>query len=172
MVHMGSSRQPLPPLSQRFHKPPTPPVRTRPPALTDQKFGSASAFSVHVKRQVTPSKQGDDGWRSVHAGGVSLHDLRAQLVQVGVQRVCDLAQCSLLTAARQPAYTPGACRCMTCVRSCCRWVLMIWVLRCAARVLAAQQLACRCTVCVHSWRRWVRSELGPGYCSVQAAAQP
>lgn len=28
-------------------------------------FGSASAFSIHVKRLITPDKQGDDGWKSV-----------------------------------------------------------------------------------------------------------
>ncbi|KAI8471503.1 MAG: hypothetical protein J3K34DRAFT_230637 [Monoraphidium minutum] len=48
-----------------------------------QRFATASAFSVHVKRLQTPSKAGDDGWRSVHgaAGGASLHDLRARLLQ-------------------------------------------------------------------------------------------
>ncbi|GBF98200.1 hypothetical protein Rsub_10700 [Raphidocelis subcapitata] len=47
------------------------------------KFATASAFSVHVKRLQTPSKQGDDGWRSVHAAGsgLSLHDLRLRLLQ-------------------------------------------------------------------------------------------
>lgn len=28
-------------------------------------YGSASAFSIHVKRLITPDKQGDDGWKSV-----------------------------------------------------------------------------------------------------------
>ena len=43
-----------------------------------EEFFSPSAFSVHVKRLVTPAKQGDDGWRSVFVNGVLLHDLRTQ----------------------------------------------------------------------------------------------
>ena len=29
------------------------------------KYHSATSFSIHVKRQQTPGKQGDDGWKSV-----------------------------------------------------------------------------------------------------------
>ena len=30
-----------------------------------KRFGSATSFSIHCKRQQTPNKAGDDGWRSV-----------------------------------------------------------------------------------------------------------
>jgi hypothetical protein len=46
--------------------------------IAGEEFFSPSAFSVHVKRLVTPAKQGDDGWRSVFVNGVVLHDLRVQ----------------------------------------------------------------------------------------------
>ena len=42
----------------------------------DQLFDAPSAFSVHVKRFQTPSKLGDDGWRSVHVDGVTLEEWR------------------------------------------------------------------------------------------------
>jgi hypothetical protein len=35
-------------------------------------FNTPSAFSVHVKRLVTPAKQGDDGWHSVYVNGTLL----------------------------------------------------------------------------------------------------
>ncbi|KAF8067227.1 hypothetical protein HT031_002274 [Scenedesmus sp. PABB004] len=41
-------------------------------------FTTPSAFSVYVKRLVTPLKQGDDGWHSVCVDGVMLHQLRAR----------------------------------------------------------------------------------------------
>jgi hypothetical protein len=41
-------------------------------------FNTPSAFSVHVKRLITPNKQGDDGWHSVYVDGVLLNSLRQQ----------------------------------------------------------------------------------------------
>ncbi|KAL6785109.1 hypothetical protein ACKKBG_A02475 [Auxenochlorella protothecoides x Auxenochlorella symbiontica] len=42
-------------------------------------YGSASAFSIHVKRLITPDKQGDDGWKSVLYQGKPLDVYRRQL---------------------------------------------------------------------------------------------
>eukprot|EP00884_Botryococcus_braunii_P018763 jgi/Botrbrau1/5570/Bobra.97_2s0001.1 len=39
-------------------------------------FTSATAFSIHCKRQQTPNKQGDDGWKSVHYEGQALDFFR------------------------------------------------------------------------------------------------
>lgn len=47
----------------------------------DQVFVAASAFSVFVKRKQTPSKQGDDGWKSVHVNGQPLEEWRRMYVQ-------------------------------------------------------------------------------------------
>lgn len=41
-------------------------------------FNTPSAFSVHVKRIITPGKQGDDGWHSVYVDGVLLNAIRQQ----------------------------------------------------------------------------------------------
>ena len=41
-------------------------------------FGSASAFSMHVKRFQTPGKQGDDGWKSVTYEGIPLEQFRRE----------------------------------------------------------------------------------------------
>jgi hypothetical protein len=41
-------------------------------------FNTPSAFSVHVKRLITPNKQGDDGWHSVYVDGVLLNAVRQQ----------------------------------------------------------------------------------------------
>jgi hypothetical protein len=41
-------------------------------------FNSASAFSVHSKRKLTPHKQGDDGWKSVYYAGKQLDEFRKQ----------------------------------------------------------------------------------------------
>lgn len=41
-----------------------------------RRFHAASAFSVHVKRLLTPNKRGDDGWKSVHVDGRSLEEWR------------------------------------------------------------------------------------------------
>jgi hypothetical protein len=41
-------------------------------------FNSASAFSVHAKRKLTPHKQGDDGWKSVYYAGKQLDAFRQQ----------------------------------------------------------------------------------------------
>eukprot|EP00803_Ostreobium_quekettii_P001865 evm.model.scf_333.3 EVM.evm.TU.scf_333.3 scf_333:44572-47481(-) len=46
-----------------------------------RKFQAASAFSVHVKRLLTPNKQGDDGWKSVHIDGRPLEDWREDYFQ-------------------------------------------------------------------------------------------
>ena len=37
---------------------------------------------MHVKRLLAPSKQGDDGWRSVQVDGVTLEDWRNLLLGV------------------------------------------------------------------------------------------
>jgi hypothetical protein len=37
---------------------------------------SATAFSIHCKRQLTPNKQGDDGWKSVQYEGQPLEYFR------------------------------------------------------------------------------------------------
>jgi hypothetical protein len=39
-------------------------------------FNSASAFSVHAKRKLTPHKQGDDGWKSCYYAGKQLDEYR------------------------------------------------------------------------------------------------
>ena len=39
-------------------------------------YNSASAFSIHVKRLITPDKQGDDGWKSVLYAGKPLDSYR------------------------------------------------------------------------------------------------
>ena len=44
-----------------------------------QKFTSATAFSIHCKRQQTPNKQGDDGWKSVLYEGQPLESFRKLL---------------------------------------------------------------------------------------------
>ncbi len=36
---------------------------------------------MHCKRQQTPNKQGDDGWKSVHYEGTQLDVFRRQFVQ-------------------------------------------------------------------------------------------
>lgn len=41
-------------------------------------YGSASAFSIHVKRLITPDKQGDDGWKSVLYQGKPLDVYRCK----------------------------------------------------------------------------------------------
>jgi len=44
-----------------------------------QTYQSPSAFSIALKRTVTPSKKADDGWRSVFYNGVSLENLKNKL---------------------------------------------------------------------------------------------
>ena len=44
-----------------------------------EKFSSATAFSIHCKRQQTPNKQGDDGWKSVLYEGQPLDTFRRRL---------------------------------------------------------------------------------------------
>lgn len=51
-----------------------PHARTR--SNTGHAFNDPSAFSIHVKRLLSPYKEGDDGWRSVHVDGCSLMDYR------------------------------------------------------------------------------------------------
>ena len=46
-----------------------------------KKFNSATAFSMHCKRQQTPNKQGDDGWKSVQYEGTQLDVFRRKFVQ-------------------------------------------------------------------------------------------
>eukprot|EP01024_Parvocaulis_polyphysoides_P033693 TRINITY_DN29911_c0_g1_i1.p3 TRINITY_DN29911_c0_g1~~TRINITY_DN29911_c0_g1_i1.p3 ORF type:complete len:192 (-),score=30.77 TRINITY_DN29911_c0_g1_i1:673-1248(-) len=46
-----------------------------------REFQSPSAFSVYAKRKVTPEKQGDDGWRSVHYEGHTLDSFRKKFLQ-------------------------------------------------------------------------------------------
>lgn len=41
-----------------------------------KKFSSATAFSIACKRQQTPGKQGDDGWKSVLYDGQPLEHFR------------------------------------------------------------------------------------------------
>jgi hypothetical protein len=41
-----------------------------------RKYQSATAFSIHFKRTITPSKQGDDGWKSVLYDGRPLEHFR------------------------------------------------------------------------------------------------
>lgn len=41
-----------------------------------QIFQTASALGIHCKRQITPNKQGDDGWKSVHFKGRPLDHFR------------------------------------------------------------------------------------------------
>ena len=48
------------------------------PPPSGSTFNTPSAFSVHVKRLVTPNKQGDDGWHSVYVDGVLLNAVRQQ----------------------------------------------------------------------------------------------
>lgn len=42
-------------------------------------YNSASAFSIFVKRLITPDKQGDDGWKSVVYAGKPLDAYRYKL---------------------------------------------------------------------------------------------
>ena len=44
-----------------------------------QTFGSATAFSIHCKRQQTPNKHADDGWKSVMYAGKPLQPPRLSL---------------------------------------------------------------------------------------------
>lgn len=44
--------------------------------LTGMEFSSATAFSIHCKRLQTPSKLGDDGWKSVLYEGTPLDAFR------------------------------------------------------------------------------------------------
>jgi hypothetical protein len=41
-----------------------------------RKYNSATAFSINMKRSITPSKQGDDGWKSVFYEGRPLEHYR------------------------------------------------------------------------------------------------
>ncbi|KAF6264894.1 hypothetical protein COO60DRAFT_1698027 [Scenedesmus sp. NREL 46B-D3] len=50
-------------------------------AFRGSEFTTPSAFSVYVKRLVSPNKQGDDGWHSVSVAGVPLHRLRLRYQQ-------------------------------------------------------------------------------------------
>ena len=45
-----------------------------------QLFQSATAFSIYFKRKITPSKQGDDGWKSVFYGTECLDHYRKMLI--------------------------------------------------------------------------------------------
>jgi len=49
-------------------------------AYEDQEFQSATAFSIFFKRKITPSKQGDDGWKSVLYNGETLDTYRKALL--------------------------------------------------------------------------------------------
>lgn len=51
-----------------------------------RKFQAASAFSVHVKRLLTPNKQGDDGWKSVYIEGRPLEEWREEYFQAQQQK--------------------------------------------------------------------------------------
>ncbi|GMH33392.1 hypothetical protein BSKO_01226 [Bryopsis sp. KO-2023] len=51
-----------------------------------RQFHAASAFSVHVKRLLTPNKQGDDGWKSVHVDGKPLEEWRADYFEKQLHR--------------------------------------------------------------------------------------
>lgn len=44
-----------------------------------RRYQSATAFSIHFKRTITPSKQGDDGWKSVLYDGRPLEHYRKVL---------------------------------------------------------------------------------------------
>lgn len=46
-----------------------------------KRYNSATAFSIHYKRQITPSKQGDDGWKSVCYDGRPLEHYRKIYLQ-------------------------------------------------------------------------------------------
>lgn len=46
-----------------------------------KRYNSATAFSIHYKRQITPSKQGDDGWKSVAYDGRPLEHYRKIYLQ-------------------------------------------------------------------------------------------
>ncbi len=47
-----------------------------------QVFKSPSAFSVHVKRKINPTRKADDGWTSVRYKGEVLSSFRSQLEQL------------------------------------------------------------------------------------------
>ena len=44
-----------------------------------EEFQSATAFSIFFKRRITPSKQGDDGWKSVYYNNECLDVFRKRL---------------------------------------------------------------------------------------------
>lgn len=44
-----------------------------------EEFQSATAFSIFFKRRITPSKQGDDGWKSVYYNNQCLDVFRKRL---------------------------------------------------------------------------------------------
>lgn len=50
-------------------------------------YNSASAFSIHVKRLITPDKQGDDGWKSVLYAGKPLDTYRCEVFCFWGERV-------------------------------------------------------------------------------------
>lgn len=50
-------------------------------AYEGQEFQSATAFSIFFKRKITPSKQGDDGWKSVLYDGETLDTYRKALLE-------------------------------------------------------------------------------------------
>jgi len=48
-------------------------------------FNSPTAFSIHVKRILSPEKRGDDGWNSVMISGQSLSTWRSQYLNTLTQ---------------------------------------------------------------------------------------
>lgn len=46
-------------------------------------FGSPSAFSVYIKRLVTPTRKADDGWKSVRFGGKLLEHYKLRYAEGG-----------------------------------------------------------------------------------------
>lgn len=48
---------------------------------------------MHCKRQQTPNKQGDDGWKSVHYEGTQLDVYRKQYMQQASAEEADVSQC-------------------------------------------------------------------------------
>lgn len=78
-----------------------------------RKYQSATAFSIHFKRTITPSKQGDDGWKSVLYDGKPLEHYRAIHSQQQRQRMMaaataegSSADAAVAGATSQPASAP------------------------------------------------------------------
>lgn len=53
--------------------------------ISGSSFNSPTAFSIHVKRILSPEKRGDDGWNSVMISGQSLANWRSQYLNTLTQ---------------------------------------------------------------------------------------